>query len=182
MTKAILRGLPCIAPPGSERSPCPYGRSKCSQRQNTSITLIRLSRKCFLMCFPNRAAMARCVFLASPLQTPTWGHLVQHAPWWLCAYFCLSLSACDSGHRSAHKLVFQESHIGNAFTLLVDIPVAKINDDGREDVAGMDDTSPKHSCSSNRFQLALSPGDISAPTTYCQEELHPGGATASCLS
>lgn len=33
-------------------------------------------------------------------------------------------------------------------------------------VAGMGDMSPKHSCSSNCFQLLLSLGDISASTTY----------------
>lgn len=49
-------------------------------------------------------------------------------------------------------------------------------------MAGMDDTSPKRSCSSNRFQLSLSPRDISASTTYFHEELHPGRATSSCLS
>lgn len=77
---------------------------------------------------------------------------------------------------------FPVEPFGNTLTLLVDIPVAKISYYGREDVAGMDDTCPKHSCSSNRFQLPLSPGDILASTTYFHEELHSGGAAFSCLS
>lgn len=61
-----------------------YGQHKCPRRQDMSITLICFSWKCFLMCFPKCAAMAHCVFLASPLQTPSWGHLVHQV--------CLSAS------------------------------------------------------------------------------------------